>query len=203
MGITHPILDEQGGILGFVTLSLPHQVLQDLSTDADTSEPTQLIIFDREETILAARNGLEDAAQDLPEGRSLKALSGDEAVSFSALSVSGSMSIFSVVPLVPGELYALGRWPSTEAAGARSMFLPQYLSGPYLLPCLIWTASLIAAWLSVERLVNRHIRKLSRSIKSFAGGSRSVGNVNVAGAPLEVREMAEAYLSMTEIHPAR
>ena len=54
------------------------------------------------------------------------------------------------------------------------------------------------AWISVEWLVNRHIRQLNRSIKSFAGGNRMMTDVDVAGAPLEIREIAAAFEQMTD-----
>jgi two-component sensor histidine kinase len=62
----------------------------------------------------------------------------------------------------------------------------------------MWLASLVAAWLAVERLVTRNVRKLSKSIKSFASGNRIVGDVEVGQAPVEIRDMAEAYVTMTE-----
>jgi two-component system, sensor histidine kinase PdtaS len=62
----------------------------------------------------------------------------------------------------------------------------------------MWIASVVVAWLAVERQVIRHVQKLGRSIVSFAGGTRLVGDIDVSGAPSEIREMADAYEQMTE-----
>jgi two-component sensor histidine kinase len=69
---------------------------------------------------------------------------------------------------------------------------------PWVLPVLMWVVSLGVAWIAAERLVSNPIRRLRNSITSFAGGGRVVGAVDVAGAPLEIREVAEAYERMTE-----
>ncbi len=69
---------------------------------------------------------------------------------------------------------------------------------PVLVPVLPFLAGMFLAWLAVEWLVIRHIRKLSKSISSFAGGNRVVGDIDVARAPQELRQMAEAYERMAE-----
>jgi two-component sensor histidine kinase len=95
------------------------------------------------------------------------------------------------VPLVPGQIYALGSWPPRSDSQALGTAL-------VLLPALMWLASLIVAWLAVERLVIRHIGRLSGSMTSFAGGNRLVGDIAMPGAAAELREMASAYEAMTE-----
>lgn len=192
LGISQKVYSADGDYLGIVSLSLPHSELEESDAEGGRADDLDLFTFDSKGEVLTASPGLSDTSA-LPRDRSLSALKGVEPLSFSASSMGGDMRIYSIVPLVPGELFALG---SRRAAGYSS-FGQTLFSTPILLPALMWLASLIVAWLAVERLVTRNVRKLSKSIKFFARGNRLVGDVDVGNAPLEIREMAEAYASMT------
>lgn len=193
--ISHPVFNEGGDYIGLVSVSLPHSGLR-RAEDIGTGErdPLTMITYDRSGTVLTASRRLDDIDIALPRDRSLKALVGNQMASFSDESVAGPERVFSVVPLVPDELYALGSWP-IEGAGQTE---GRFVSVPLLFPILMWFASVVVAWLAVERLVIRHIRKLRNSLISFAGGNRVVGDVEVSGAAVEIREIAEAYERMTE-----
>ncbi|MCB1381037.1 MAG: sensor histidine kinase, partial [Alphaproteobacteria bacterium] len=153
-----------------------------------------MITYDSSGTVLTASRPLDDINIALPRDRALRALTGESAISFSGPSVAGADRVFSVVPLVPNELYALGSWrpQADNKTDGRLASLPLFF------PIVMWLASLIVAWLAVERLVIRHIRKLRHSLISFAGGHRIVGDVDVNGAAVEIREIAEAYERMTD-----
>ena len=194
LGISHPVFDNAGMNLGFVTLSLPHGNLDVMAATADPAGPLELMTFDRDGEILVATVGLENAARALPKDWALVALMRDHPLAFSDQSVAGTNRVFSIVPLVPGELYALGTWPADRASSFRSSLISPTL----LVPALTWIASLMVAWLAVEHLVSRHIRSLNTAITTFASGNRMINTVNVAGAPLEIREMAAAYEQMTD-----
>lgn len=196
LAISHPVFDEAGTYRGMVSLSLPHSGLRVASASSSSNEfrPLTMITYDSSGGVLTSSRRIEEVGRALPRDRALAALAGDEAISFSADSVSGEPRIFSVVPLVPNELYALGSWPPEDDYATSGPLG----AAPILFPVLMWIVSLIVAWLASERLVNRHIRKLSRSIKLFASGNRMVGDIDVRKAPVEIREMAEAYERMTE-----
>ncbi len=199
LGISHPVYDEAGAQIGFVTVSLPHNELAaPEDTPGDDSEPgmtpLELITFDADGNVLTAAGWSSGYEGSLPANRSLAALVGPGAIAFTARAENGMVRVFSVVPLVQDELYALGTWPLDQAESLQDTLA----AIPLLLPALIWLASLGAAWLAVERLVIRHIKTLRTSITSFAGGNRSVGAVDFTAAPLEVQDVAEAYLAMTE-----
>ena len=193
LGISRPVRDPSGRFVGIISLSLPHEELAESDAEGGRAEDLYLFTFDHAGGILTASTGLDDLGA-LPADRSLAALTSVEPIAFTATSEAGDERAYSVVPLVPGELYALG----TRAAESTAFLGRAFASTPILLPVLMWLASLTAAWLAVERLVTRNVRKLSRSIKSFAGGSRVVGDVEVGHAPVEIRDMAEAYAIMTD-----
>lgn len=193
--ITHPVFDDAGIYMGLVSLSLPHSGLRVAEdSGSDDHRPLTMITYDATGTVLTATRQLDDLGMAIPKNRALAALVGDKALSFSARAMTDVPRVFSVVPLVPDELYALGSWPPT-GSGATTGLLG---SAPILFPALMWIASLVVAWLAVEQLVIRHIRKLRRSLRSFAGGNRLVGDIDVRNAPLEIRDMAEAYVQMTD-----
>lgn len=190
--ITYPVTDPDGQGAGLISLSLPHDELFIPGADEAATAGLSLYTFDRDGEVLTSSVGLDNLG-DLPRDHTLATLGGSGPRAFTARSASDIQRVYSVVPLVPGEFYALG----TRAAPYSATLGRTLASVPVLLPALMWLASLIAAWLAVERLVTRNVRKLSRSITSFAGGNRVVGDIDLGQAPLEIREMAQAYGVMT------
>lgn len=196
LGIVHPVFDERGDKIGVVSLSIPHKALAEANDGPDTEVTRPLIImtFDRTGSILTSSTGLDDAQNRLPADRALKALAAPISVSFSAKSRMGNDRIYSVVELVPNQVYALGSWP---ADGMQSLG-PLADLPPVLFPTAMWLASLFVAYVAVQQLVIRHIRQLGRAIRRFAGGHRIVGHLNLDRASLEIRELADAFERMTE-----
>jgi two-component sensor histidine kinase len=130
----------------------------------------------------------------LPADRALAALAGPAPLSFTARDGAGVERIFAVVPLVAGQVYALGSRPARADAAFGTLFA----SLPVVAPAVMWAASLAVAVIAVHRLVIRHIGELSRSIRSFAGGARAEPNANLREAPLELAEIGEALGRMMD-----
>lgn len=197
LGVSHPVRDATGAYLGFVSLSLPHTALRDGDPPGAKEmigPPLTLLTFDGEGSILTSSGGLDQAQLGLPQGGSLQYLASGPPKAFTARTQDGEQRVFSVVPIVEKQLYALGSWPVAGKDGPHNL----YGYSVVVFPALIWLASLGAAALAVEWLVLRHIRKLRRSIVSFAKGSRHVGDISMHGAPDELRDMTDAYAAMTE-----
>ena len=195
----HPVIDTNGVFRGYVSLSMPHNVLQS-ATPADWvarqiggNAPLSLITFDIEGNILTSTIGLEAAPAELPADRTLVDLAKSELGTFLAVSASGQERIYAVAPLIGGTLFTLGSWPATEMRVSAALLL-----SPYLPPVLMWAVTLMVATLAAERLVTRHIRVLRSSITAFAGGARTYGDVDLPGAATEIRDMADAFLKMTD-----
>lgn len=196
LGILHPVFDATGQKTGTVSLSIPHSALQ-VSEDGPLLEGTRPLVimtFDHQGTILTSSSGLGFAEDQLPRNRSLKALAGPVAATFSETSRLGLDRIYSVVELAPGLLYALGSWPAVDAVS----FGPMNTLPPILFPVAMWLGSLLVAYFAVKRLVIRHIRNLGTAILGFASGNRIVGDLDMEGAPLEIRQLAAAYDRMTD-----
>ncbi len=194
LAVSYPVFDRYGIYEGIILVSVLRSALNAVSPVETGTTPLAVVTFDRKGELLTWPSQLPDVMAVLPRDRPLADFVDGAPVVFSALSNSGGTRVFSVVALVPGEFYALGTWAPqglmTHSSGA-------WLA-PILSPVIIFFASLFLAWLGVERLVIRHVLKIRKSINSFAGGNRVVGEIDVARAPLELREMADAYRRMTE-----
>lgn len=195
----HPVINADGAFIGYVSLSMPHTVLQS-ATPADWvvkqiggNVPVSLITFDAAGNVLTSTTGLDAAPQDLPADRTLIDLAQAELGTFSALSQSGEPRVYAVTPIVGGTLYSLGSWSATEVRATTALFL-----SPYLPTVLMWAVTLLVAILAAERLVTRHIRVLRGSITAFAHGARSAAEADLTGASAEIRDVADAFLKMTD-----
>ena len=195
----HPVFDRVGGFIGYVSLSMPHSILQS-ATPADWvvkqiggTVPVSLITFDQTGVILTSTTGLDAAPMDLPADRTLLDLVQTELATFAAPSMSGERRIYAVVPIVEGTLFTLGSWPATEVRATTALFL-----SPYLPTTLMWVVTLLVAILAAERLVARHIRVLRRNISAFAGGGRTYDTVLLTSAAAEIKDLADAFLKMTD-----
>lgn len=192
---SHPVTDAAGRVVGLVSLSLPHAIIRARGEAAEGENRSDaLMTFDAEGKLLAASIPLEQATSHLPADRSLKALAVGRAASFTALSGSGAERIYAVVPLASGRLFLLGSWPmtGTDATILKASF-------PIIaFPALMWLASLLVAQLAAEHQVLRHIRTLRASITSFAAGNRRLPELDLDGAPHELRSVGLAFERMME-----
>lgn len=158
---------------------------------ADTLSPdVALVLFDAAGRVLAASAGTFPDA--LPSNRDLAALVGDGHDSFAARSAAGPDRAYARVELVKDRLYAIGSWPVRAASLGDPVGVPVAF-----FPALMWTTSLIAAWIAAETLVTGHIRRLRDAITAFAGGNRRVEALDLHAAPPEIRETAHAFETMT------
>lgn len=205
--ISHPVTrparqsDTPPAVAGAVAVVLPHVALAALDGFPATGMPlplpegqgTAIMTFNAEGEVLTSSTGLQDAAMLLPRHRALKALVGSRPLAFTAESALGPQRVYSVVPLIDQNLYALGTWPGEGNRFAALDALPAAV-----FPGLMWAASLIVAWLAAGKLVTRHIRTLRGAIGAFSGGDRAVRQIDVRGAPLELRQLSDAFLRMTD-----
>jgi two-component system, sensor histidine kinase PdtaS len=195
----HPVFDLDGGYLGYVSISMPQTVLEKKEAAYGEPgrqvrhEPIALITFDGAGNVLTSSTGLDLAGDALPVDRPLATLAKNGAWTFTAFSRLGVERLYAVFPLVEDNVYAIGTWPNVETAGPFSMMV-----SPYLMPALMWFASLLVAVLAAERLVTRHIRALRNSMTAFAAGDHRVTNLDIPDAATEIAEVTESYLKMTD-----
>ncbi|ULB11149.1 HAMP domain-containing protein [Cereibacter azotoformans] len=191
---SNPVMDTSGRQLGVLAISLPHGALIGQPSLSSGQVPPVLITFNGAGDILTSSAGFELGRQLLPRDRSLAALAGESrSIAFTALTESGGERVYSIVPIIPEQLYALGSWPAGGEAGLWIRTLPAFA-----LPSLMWLACLLVTWLAAERMIVRPIRHLRKAILDFAKGSRVVDPQDYADAPQEIRQLAEAFARMTD-----
>ncbi len=196
LGVAHPVFDASGMQLGVVSLSLPHEALHaaDLSPHDNPLQrnAVALITFDATGAILTSSTGLDDAPLRIPRDVALANLAKADQPGFIGTSVAGNRRVFSVVRITDG-VFLLGTWQMTEDALALDEDV-----APYVFPLLMLLAGLAVAILAAERLVTRHVRRLGRSMSSFAQGNRATSAPPLADAPMELRDLGAAYCNMTQ-----
>jgi two-component sensor histidine kinase len=188
----HPVFDENGSVVAFTAVSVPHSTLSMGRPDEAALLPILLVTFNERGELISSSVGMDEAQPRLPRDRPLASLASGPSVTFTGHANNGNERVFSVVPLVPGTLYALGSWSADALPGALSWSsLPSWL-----VPVLMWAVSLVVALAAAERLVVRHIKALTQSIVRFARGDRLMTEMDSRQAPAEIREACEAFDQM-------
>ncbi|KAF0677276.1 sensor histidine kinase [Profundibacterium mesophilum] len=178
---------------GYVILSFLHDAIV-INPPGNNGGPRPLdtITFNDRGDILSSQIGLETALDRLPVNRALSMLGGNGTGTFEDVDRTGAQRLYTVAPLLPGSIYALSIWePSAGRTGGLTAM------SAVLFPFLMWLISLAVAYFAVHRLVTRHIRSLRQNIRAFSSTRRTLSNVHLDEAPLELREVIEAFVSMT------
>lgn len=186
---SHPVFADQGILLGFVRVTFPHHGLKNIEADEDNDATFFTIKADK--TVLTSTMDMDDAEALLPKLSSSQSMS-DLPLSFEHEANDGTARLYSVVPVVKGELYALATWP-------RSTQLSRYyLDNPALFPALMWVASLAVAWFATSLFVTRDIKSLQRSMRDFADTRKITPASEFDDAPGELQELAGSFLGMSD-----
>lgn len=198
LGVSHPVFDINGAYLGLVSVSLPHSALSALDQSLETPNDTLGSLlwfwtFDKDGEVLSASSGLEGIEVRFPTSYPLTSFVGQPARVFQDISGAGFLRTYAVVPLVQDEFYLMSLWEVRSPS-----FLVRYGFSHYLPPVIMWVAGLIAAALAAEYLVTRHIRVLNRSIGDFASGDRRMQDLDLRQAPIELQQLGDAYVRMTD-----
>ncbi len=184
---------EVDGVLqGHISISIPVEFIRPQARAGD--EYAELVIFSRGGQILTTQTGIDTARAQLPENIDLATLAGSEEQSFLARGADGRNRIYALAPVVPDLVYALSVWPEDSSAATTLG-----TSGiARALPLIMWAASVIVAYLAVNRLVIRHIRTLRYQMRSFARDRRVPGQSSTVDMALELRDMENDFLSMAD-----
>ena len=199
LGVLHPVIAANGAYLGYLSVWMPHSMLSgpenalEALTGSNEALPVSLWTFDEKGGLLTASQGIDGIDRQLPANHTLESLAEGTSRIFRDRSLGGDVLTYSVVPLAEGRLFLMGSWTRpSESAFSEFGISPTYF------PLMMWLVGLIVAVWAAELLVLRHIRHLNLSIRRFSSGDRSRQELDMRGAPVELREMGEAYLSMTD-----
>jgi len=183
-------------LLGFTAVSLTQELLRSTHAMEFGTEGARVLTFNNLGEILNADGSAEDHQALLPQGVSLVSLLGGGETTFRAVANNGEARVFTVVPVVPGLVYALGSW-SPRTAGVGLFQLSRF--GAVLLPAALWVVSLAVAYFAVFRLVLRHITVLRGQMRRFAIGTRDTAPPVLEDAPTEIADVSQTFHNMARI----
>ena len=192
--VTEVVRDEAGDLMGFLSLSLPEVELPEPAVVDDGERPIGLVTFNARGDVLTSNLPEAELPGSLPTGRDLLALREGGNRAFDARDRDGVDRIYAIVPIVPGQAYALSSWE-------RGLVSDSWLDDVVLealVPVLMWLASLLVAVLALERLLFRHVRTLGRQMRAFARSRRMVRQPMLAEAGAEIAQIEADFRNMAQ-----
>ncbi|WP_265501209.1 sensor histidine kinase [Paracoccus beibuensis] len=184
-------------LIGMTALSLTQELLRSTHAMDFGTEGARILTFNNLGHVLNAdvSDGGDPQAL-LPRDLSLVSLLGSGESTFRATANNGETRVFTVVPVVPGLVYALGSW-SPKTAGIGVFQMSRF--GAVLLPMALWVVSLAVAYFAVFRLVLRHITVLRGQMRRFAIGNRDAAPPVLEDAPTEIADVSQTFHNMARI----
>ncbi len=191
--VTVPVF-EDGEFAGGIPLSISLRTLLQRSFPiVEGPAPIDVITFNADGDVLTSVVGFDTISERLPLNRALAALSSPEPIVFRDEAEDGTDRTYTVVPLIGETVFAMAVWPRDGGATVLDVIpLPTIL-----FPVLMWLASLAVAYFAVHRLVIRHVRHLRHQIRVFSSARRILPEPVPADMPSELREVGEAFDTMT------
>lgn len=193
--VAYPSHAAEGGLRGFLTASFETEALVDLETEAGPNGDVALLTFNKFGETLSTYAPERPISDYLPEGLALEGFVNQGDSFFTATTQSGETRLISVVPILPGEVYALGSW---GRAALQRTSAPWFSISTLLFPFLMWLVGIIVAVVSLNRLVLRHISDLGRRMRRFATYRDVETSDRIDDAPSEIQTINETFESMAD-----
>ncbi|MBD12886.1 histidine kinase dimerization/phosphoacceptor domain -containing protein [uncultured Roseovarius sp.] len=181
-----------GQFRGTVWIAVPISALNDqLST---VVPDVDLVLFQSEGEIVATAEFSDFRRSVLPASHGLEDLADSGRQTFRDVNQDGITRDFAVVPIVGDRVLALGSWEPRHKSG----WLPGY-EGTFALylPLAMWVITIIVAYIGVNHLVIRHVRRLRSWMRLYAAGRGGLDKARLDNAPEELEVVAEAFRAMT------
>lgn len=184
-------------MLGYIGLSLTTELLRSTHNMTFGTDGARIVTFNHRGEILTSDTDAQTSAHDiLPQNTDLVSLLSRTETTFKAKAGNGQTRMFTVVPAVPGLVYALGSWsPKTASVG---LFQLSRL-GAVTIPMALWLVSLAVAYFAVFRMVLLHITVLRGQMRRFAIGNRSEPPPVLTDAPTEICDVSQTFHNMARI----
>lgn len=178
---------------GFVSVSIPHDNLPDISDRMEARGLVDLITFNDNGRILTSRISPDAAAQEIPRNTPLIDLSTTEPQTFRALNMQGIERRYSIVTIDGSPAAVMAVWQPRSHTGATNAWLAAAF------PALMWFASMGVAMLAMNTLVIRHLNRIRRKMDAFAD-DRSTHQPYEPNAlfPMEVEDLEQNFARMSE-----
>ncbi|WP_259400453.1 sensor histidine kinase [Roseovarius sp. SCSIO 43702] len=191
LSVMQPVFSD-GRRIGTIWIAVPLQVASDTLRDARTK--ADLAIFDVNGKVLATERFDDDRRSVLPADVQPETLASRGRTAFRSENRVGEVRDFAVVPIIEDRVYALGSWPPI---GNRSLIAGPNEALALVFPFLMWGVALVVAYIGINRLVIRHVRRLRHWMYLYSAGHGGLGNARLDNAPPEIEVVADAFLAMT------
>lgn len=181
--------------LGYLYFAIPKRSIDLIHgyVSSETRRPA-VVTFNSAGEILTST--LEPGAiqEQLPQGLDLTDATRNLDQVFRGVNNEGQDRVFAVVPVIRGQVYAIGSWGlRDEISSPRGIFTAM------LYPLLMWAVSLIVAYMAVHRLVIRHVREMRGQMRRFALGQRDAAPDVLTDAPAEILEVSQTFRNLARI----
>lgn len=180
---------------GFVIVSFVTEPLLHAGIATGPHSDVALVTFNRFGDVLTsfAPEGQLDAY--LPQDLHFGSFVDQPDTFFTATTPSGETRLISIVPILPGEVYALGSW---GRAALQQTSAPWFAVSTLLFPLLMWIVGIGVAVISLNRLVVRHISDLGRRMRRFATDRDIETSKEMEDAPSEIRAINKRFERMAD-----
>lgn len=181
-----------GRLRGTVWIAVPLSVLNDKL--ATVAPDVDLVLFEPGGDIVATADFSDFRRSVLPASHGLEELAERGRQTFRDVNQNGITRDFAVLPIVGDKVLALGSWEPRHTGG----ILPAYEDALALyLPLVMWVITIVVAYVGVNHLVIRHVRRLRSWMRLYAAGRGDLETARLDNAPEELEVMAEAFRAMT------
>lgn len=191
--INSPVFDD-GELIGMMAISIPSTTFDRIDEPPLSAAPLALMTFNQDGEILTTERSLDSARKEAPADIELSLFTGKETHVFGGKNQVGEERVYAILPIVPDTVYALSAW-RTDTPFLQSDISTRISA---FLPILMWIASLVVAFLALNRLAITHIRKLRRQMHRFAVNRTMPRDLLNPTVPNELVEMEGAFIEMAE-----
>lgn len=193
--VAYPSFAADGALKGFVTISFETEPLVQADSEFAQDGEVALVTFNKFGDTLSSFTPEGPIEDYLPDGLAFEGFINQDDSFFTATTRSGEVRLISVVPILPGEVYALGSWGRDALQRTTA---PWFTISTLLFPFLMWLVGIIVAVISLNRLVLRHISDLGRRMRRFANYRDVEASQKIDDAPSEIQTINETFENMAD-----
>ncbi|MBM2332971.1 sensor histidine kinase [Marivita cryptomonadis] len=193
--VAYPTFSSDDVLKGFVTISFETEPLLQSDTATGPNRDVALLTFNKFGDTLSSFTPDGPITDYLPSGLAFDGFVNQGDTFFTATTQTGETRLISVVPILPGEVYALGSWGRAELQRTSA---PWFTISTLLFPFLMWLVGIIVAVVSLNRLVLRHISDLGRRMRRFATYRDVETSEKIDDAPSEILTINETFEGMAD-----
>ncbi|MBB5515966.1 two-component sensor histidine kinase [Rubricella aquisinus] len=179
---------ENGVFLGYLSISVPTILFDEMS---ERSEMVTIALLDREDRLFASPRGAGGEPFPLPVDLSVLDRNRTGSSTFIARDEGGERRLYAIIPIFGDQISGLASMP---IAGDARILATRF--APVLFPLIMWIVSLVVAFLAVDRLVIRHVKRLEAYVIAYSNGDREPPANQMDDAPGELRNLGESLRTL-------